>query len=107
MLSCYTKYSNTFSRIVDFNKFFILIDRFNPERFKGVNPSHFDFHPFGFAGRRTCPGSQVAIAQVAAFYAHVLRSFELELAPNQFAAPNHGFYVRPKEEVWLTLKARL
>lgn len=80
-------------------------ESFNPDRFLSkTKPPAFACHHFGFAGNRKCPGANISQAFLAYFYANFLKNFEIKLASDEPICPHFGFYVKPKEEVWLSLK---
>ena len=80
-------------------------DRFSPSNRKKI-PS-FGFEPFGFAGKRKCPGYRLALAEVTVFLVHALRKFEIRLVPGQTVTPVQGIVTMPKEEIWVMFKNRL
>lgn len=78
---------------------------FDPERFDEENKKSlpaFSFEPFGFAGKRVCPGSQLALAESSMLLAYLLGTFTVDLAPDQVAVHEYGFMTKPKDEVWVT-----
>ncbi|KAL2635227.1 hypothetical protein R1flu_006706 [Riccia fluitans] len=59
---------------------------FNPERFLEndldiLGTQNFSFLPFS-AGRRACPGSQLAMLEISVFVARMVQTFEWEKAPD-------------------------
>ena len=79
-------------------------DRFSPEKRKKL-PSH-AFGPFGFAGKRKCPGSYFSIVQTSIFLADLLRKFKVSLVEGQVVVPVYGLVTTPKEEIWITIAKR-
>jgi len=65
------------------------------------------FEPFGFAGKRTCPGRECALAAVSVMLAKLLRSdLRLGLAPDQTVTPQYDLTGKPEDEVWISLDKR-
>ena len=64
------------------------------------------FEPFGFAGKRICPGYQFALAESAVLLVAIIRSFKVKLIDDQVVVPEHGLLTKPKEEIWITLSKR-
>ncbi|KAG1678672.1 26S proteasome non-ATPase regulatory subunit 4 [Nymphon striatum] len=56
-------------------------DRFSPEKIKS-RPS-LAFQPFGFAGKRICPGYRFAYVEMYVFASVLFRKFKFHLAPGQ------------------------
>lgn len=84
-------------------------ERFDPDRFKEEaikNRPPLSFCPFGFAGKRKCPGETFSYIEGAVMVYNVILRFHLGLAEGQEATPCLGMVSRPEDEVWLTLKKR-
>ncbi|XP_038078617.1 cytochrome P450 20A1-like [Patiria miniata] len=84
-------------------------DKFDPERFseKRFTPRHqAAFKPFGFAGKRVCPGQHFSYAEVTVFLAILCRAFKFNLVPGQVVEPKHALVTSPKDEIWVTLEKR-
>jgi cytochrome P450 family 20 subfamily A len=64
------------------------------------------YQPFGFAGKRKCPGWRFSIAEGLVFISVFFRRFKIELAKGQKVEPVHRLVTSPKEEVWITLSKR-
>jgi len=65
------------------------------------------FEPFGFAGKRRCPGREFALAAVSVLLAKLLRSdLLLGLAPDQTVTPQYGLTCKPEDEIWLNVDKR-
>nr|XP_054767680.1 cytochrome P450 20A1-like [Lytechinus pictus] len=86
---------------------------FNPENFSAANIKSRPrdaFQPFGFAGRRVCPGQQFAYKEVAIFLAIFLRAFKIALVPGQKPHHVHGLvsHLVNKDggDVWITVEKR-
>lgn len=83
--------------------------RFDPERFSEENVksrSHYAFEPFGFAGKRKCPGYKLAILEALTILSSLVQAFRIELVPGQVVAPQYGLVTMPKEEIWITVTER-
>ncbi|XP_038078202.1 cytochrome P450 20A1-like [Patiria miniata] len=83
--------------------------KFDPERFsKGrlTQRQQAAFKPFGFAGKRVCPGQHYFYAGVSTSLAILCRAFKFNLVPGQVVESVHGLVTKPKEEIWVTLEKR-
>lgn len=88
---------------------FILYGRFDPERFREdkVKSRHpLAFQPFGFAGKRKCPGYRFAYYEAYVFLSAIYRNFEVELAEGQKVEMIHGLVTTPKEEIWVKVQSK-
>ncbi|KAL5007144.1 hypothetical protein ScPMuIL_015950 [Solemya velum] len=84
-------------------------DQFDPERFSPANVKRrptLAFSPFGFAGKRICPGYKFAYAETCVLFAPLLRKFEIQMAGPQSIRGVHGLVTHPSEEIWITLRRR-
>ncbi|XP_077997365.1 cytochrome P450 20A1-like [Glandiceps talaboti] len=84
-------------------------DRFDPDRFSSeeVSKRHpLAFSPFGFAGKRVCPGYRIAYAEATVFLVALLRKFKFHLVEGQNIQRKYGFVTLPSDEVWLTVSNR-
>ncbi|XP_031573133.1 cytochrome P450 20A1-like [Actinia tenebrosa] len=79
-------------------------DRFSPENAKDL-PS-LAFQPFGFAGKRKCPGWRFSITEGLVFLSVFIRRFKVELVAGQKVQPVHRLVTSPNEEVWITINKR-
>ena len=78
-------------------------DRFNADRMKQL--PQYAFEPFGFAGKRKCPGYRFALAQVSMLLAKLLRSgLQFGLAPGQTVTAKYDLSGKPAEEIWMTVE---
>ena len=87
----------------------ILYGRFDPERFSEdkVKSRHpLAFQPFGFAGKRKCPGYRFAYYEAYVFLSAIYRNFEVELAEGQKVEMIHGLVTTPKEEIWVKVQSK-
>ncbi|XP_072027850.1 cytochrome P450 20A1-like [Amphiura filiformis] len=84
-------------------------EKFDPERFSPENSKQrdkFAFQPFGFAGKRICPGYRFAYGEISVFLAVLCRAFKFNIVEGQVVEPVYGFVTAPKEEVWVTIEKR-
>ncbi|XP_074646233.1 cytochrome P450 20A1-like [Tubulanus polymorphus] len=79
-------------------------ERFSKERVK-VRPTH-AFEPFGFAGKRKCPGFRFAQSESYIYIARIVRHFEIKLVPDQVITPVYGLVTHPNKEIWITIADR-
>ncbi|XP_078321122.1 cytochrome P450 20A1-like [Crassostrea virginica] len=90
-------------------KYFPNPNKFDPDRFSPENsksrPS-FAFQPFGFAGKRVCPGQKFAYAEAVVALVTILRKFKLKMVEGQVVTPTFGLVTHPTEEIWITLQKR-
>ena len=84
--------------------------RFDPARFSPDNVSSrdsFSFVPFGFAGKRKCPGYRFAYHEITVILALVLQKYQIKLAEERVIEPQYGWVTRPKDEIWVTVEKRV
>ncbi|XP_067119350.1 cytochrome P450 20A1-like [Centruroides vittatus] len=82
---------------------------FDPERFNIENVKarqQLAFQPFGFAGKRQCPGNKWTYVQVMTILTMICRNFKLSLVEGQMVTPYSRLITRPEEELWITIKKR-
>lgn len=79
-------------------------DRFSPENIKQL-PS-LAYQPFGFAGKRKCPGWRFSIAEGLVFLSILIRRFKFHLVEGQEVKPVHRLVTAPAEEIWVTVTKR-
>lgn len=82
---------------------------FNPDRFDedGTNSrSKLAFQPFGFSGKRKCPGCDLVYVQLALYISVICTKFELHLVDGQVVNPLQRVITRPEDEVWITISPR-
>ncbi|GAB6027651.1 hypothetical protein CHUAL_001892 [Chamberlinius hualienensis] len=75
---------------------------FDPERFSVENSKHrpkLSFEPFGFAGKRICPGYRFAYVVVIVLVSLILRRFRVKLAEGQKIKKVIGFVTKPNAEI--------
>ena len=64
------------------------------------------FQPFGFAGKRKCPGYRFSYAEIAVALSVLLRRFIIHLVGSQVVQPEYMVVTQPKEEIWITVTKR-
>lgn len=79
-------------------------DRFTPEMNKKRHP--LAFQPFGFAGKRKCPGYRFAYYEAIVFLVAIMRNFKVGLVPGQKVEMVHRLVTQPKEEIFVTVEKR-
>uniref|UniRef100_K1QQY1 Cytochrome P450 20A1 n=1 Tax=Magallana gigas TaxID=29159 RepID=K1QQY1_MAGGI len=79
-------------------------DRFSPENSKS-RPSY-AFQPFGFAGKRICPGYKFAYVEAIIGLVTILRKFNVKMVEGQTVTQTFGLVTHPTEEIWITLQER-
>jgi len=88
----------------------LYVCRFDPDRFSADRLQQlplYAFEPFGFAGKRICPGRSFALSAVTVLLAKLMRSdLELRLAPDQTVSPKYDLTGRPEDEVWIAVDKR-
>jgi len=78
---------------------------FNPDRFNEKLPAY-AFEPFGFAGKRKCPGYRMSELEGQMLLILILKNFKVSLVPGQVVERKYGLVTRPAEEVWATVQKR-
>ncbi|CAH1789284.1 unnamed protein product [Owenia fusiformis] len=84
-------------------------NKFDPDRFSPENSKSrpdMAFQPFGFAGKRKCPGYRFAYVEVQVLVAEILRKFRIRMVEGQVVTPVYGLVTRPEEEIWVTVEKR-
>ena len=82
--------------------------RFNPERFNPDQVKNRDslaFAPFGFAGKRKCPGYRFAYFETTVFLVKLLKNFKVELVEGTKVTSVHQLVTHPSE-FWITCEKR-
>ena len=83
--------------------------RFDPDRF-GLNAPKrhpLAYQPFGFAGKRKCPGYRFAYYESIIFLVAIVRNFKCLLASEtDDVIPVHGLVTSPKEEIYINIEKR-
>ncbi|XP_057294082.1 cytochrome P450 20A1-like [Hydractinia symbiolongicarpus] len=79
-------------------------DRFSPEKLK--ERPNMAFEPFGFAGKRKCPGYRFAYFDTTVFLVDIIRKFKVKLVEGQNITMQHRLVTQPKEAVWFKMEPR-
>ncbi|KAL3831794.1 hypothetical protein ACJMK2_023498 [Sinanodonta woodiana] len=79
-------------------------DRFSPENTK-KRPA-LAFSPFGFAGKRICPGYRFSYAEASVCMVTLLKKFKVHMVEGQVVIPVHGLVTHPADEIWITISKR-
>ncbi|XP_067944170.1 cytochrome P450 20A1-like [Watersipora subatra] len=80
-------------------------DEFDPDRFNKKIPAY-GFEPFGFAGKRKCPGYRLTELESQMFIVLALKRFKVTLVPGQVVEPSYGLVTKPSEEIWILVEKR-
>lgn len=80
--------------------------RFDASRFEDAPRDQLAYCPFGFAGKRQCPGQDLSVLVMAVFLATLCPVLTLVSVPDQVVTPTSALITRPQDEVWVTLKKR-
>ncbi|KAM7450025.1 hypothetical protein ABFA07_002135 [Porites harrisoni] len=83
--------------------------RFDPDRFSQENIKQIPsmaYQPFGFAGKRKCPGWRFSIAEGLVFLSVLIKRFKFHLVEGQEVKPVHRLVTSPAEEIWVTITKR-
>lgn len=84
-------------------------DVFDPERFSVENTRkrpNLSFEPFGFAGKRVCPGYRFAYSETAVCLIVLLQKFNVSLANTQDIKRVYGLVTHPSEEIIVKVAKR-
>ena len=92
------------------DKLWINPHEFNPDRLSPENLKKLPtltFSPFGFAGKRICPGYRFAQYEANLFIAGIIRMFKVTLVdPKAEVVPVHGLVTSPKDEIFVQFTPR-
>jgi len=84
--------------------------QFNPDRFNEENNKirhGLAFQPFGFAGKRVCPGMKYANVELMVVLSGFLQAFDITLVkPQEKIEQVFGLVTKPKEDVYLFFNSR-
>ncbi|KAK2558775.1 Cytochrome P450 20A1 [Acropora cervicornis] len=83
--------------------------RFDPDRFNSDNLKklpNLSYQPFGFAGKRKCPGWRLSIAEGLVFLSVLVKRFKFHLVEGQHVKPVYRLVTSPSEEIWVTVTKR-
>ncbi|XP_070560255.1 cytochrome P450 20A1-like [Ptychodera flava] len=84
-------------------------ERFDPDRFlpeKLAERHKLAYSPFGFAGKRICPGYRVSDAEASVLFATLCRKFKFHLVGCKNIKRMYGFVTLPSDEIKITLEKR-
>jgi len=84
-------------------------EKFDPERFSSENTqarATLTFAPFGFAGKRICPGYRFAYVEVTIILSLILRRLKFRLVEGQEIHRVFGLVTKPSSEIWMTFEPR-
>ncbi|XP_013399187.1 cytochrome P450 20A1-like [Lingula anatina] len=84
-------------------------NKFDPDRFSADAKADlplFCFEPFGFAGRRRCPGFKYTYIEICSVVAVLLQKFTVHMVEGIVATPIYGLVTHPEDEVWVTVSKR-
>jgi len=88
----------------------VCVCRFDPDRFTADRMQQlpkYAFEPFGFAGKRKCPGYRFSLAEASVLLARLLRSgLQFSLAPGQTVTAKFDITGKPAEEVWISVEQK-
>lgn len=79
-------------------------ERFGLEQHQLRDPSA--FQPFGFAGKRKCPGFRFAFYEAYVYLACIIKNFKVKLVEDQNISYRHGLVTQFEDEVWITAELR-
>lgn len=79
-------------------------DRFADENIKSI--PNCGFKPFGFAGKRQCPGSDLTNLAMTVLITTVCKKLRLFLVDDQVVRPSYLLFTRPEDEVWVYVSKR-
>ncbi|CAN7996942.1 unnamed protein product [Ixodes hexagonus] len=80
-------------------------NRFDSSRFDEEFPE-LAYCPFGFAGKRTCPGKDLSLLHMSVFLVTLCHRLKLRLIQDQVVTPTFALVTKTDDEVWLTLERR-
>ena len=83
--------------------------RFDPERFSPAESRQrhpLAFVPFGFAGKRKCPGYLFTYAEVGTFLIILLRRYKVSIVTKGPVEKVYGLITSPKDEIFAKLDLR-
>ncbi|CAF3177688.1 unnamed protein product [Rotaria socialis] len=85
-------------------------NEFNPDRFDQMNRRTLPtlaFSPFGFAGKRICPGYRFAQYEAGLIVASVIHRYKVTLTDAKSSViPIHGLVTAPKDEIFVQFNPR-
>ncbi|XP_059172500.1 cytochrome P450 20A1-like [Physella acuta] len=100
---------HAFGVVLQDAKLWPLPNKFDPDRFSAANSknrSSFAFSPFGFAGKRKCPGHKFSYLESTVLLATLIRKYNISLLDDQVVQPVYGLVTHPQEEIWVKISKR-
>ena len=88
--------------------YFLFHFRFDPERFSPENSKgreKFSFEPFGFAGKRKCPGYRFAYFETTVVLVKLVKNFKFKFATDKKISKLHHLVSR-LSELWVKIEKR-
>ena len=64
------------------------------------------FEPFGFAGKRKCPGYRFSYVEVTVFLSILMRRFKFRLAEDIDPGHVYGLVTKPDKDIYITVSKR-
>lgn len=78
---------------------------FNPYRFLTRGSAHAgSYVPFGFAGKRVCPGVDFTYVEAMILMAYIVANFRLSLTADSLPGHRYGIVTIPTEEIFIRLE---
>lgn len=96
-MNCLAQFSHIFTFRFD-------PDRFDEQASKDRHP--LTFTPFGFAGRRLCPGKRFFYIEALVYLSTIFRNFDIDVLADDDVDITYGFLTRPTNELWMQIKAK-
>lgn len=87
----------------------VICCRFDPDRFSPENRRNipaYAFEPFGFAGKRKCPGYKFDLIGMPIYLSVILRKFKMKLTDEGNITKLYSLVPSPKEKVYLKVEIR-
>ncbi|XP_064627811.1 cytochrome P450 20A1-like [Lineus longissimus] len=84
-------------------------NKFDPDRFSSENVKsrhRLSFSPFGFAGKRKCPGYRFAYAEATTALAILFSRFKIKLVDDQVVLPLYQLVTTSADEIWIQVEER-
>ena len=91
-----------------FSLSFLLLSRFDPERYNPEKMKHklpLTFEPFGF-GKRRCPGYRFSYVEVTVMLSILMRRFKFHLVEDIDVGYVHGLVTQPDRDIFITISKR-
>jgi cytochrome P450 family 20 subfamily A len=85
------------------------VNEFCPSRFDEGKVPNYAFEPFGFAGRRVCPGKALSETESLMFLSSLVRQYRFVVDTSQTAdviKPVHGLVTSPGSPIFVSIQQR-